>query len=331
MKKVVLVTGGAGYIGSQTVKEMLNNDIDVIVFDNLSTGNQKAVDTRAKFILGDLASKEDFDKVFKENKIDGVLHCAGKIVVSESVDKPFEYFDANIKELQNVLEVVANNNVKNFMFSSTASIYGDNAAKHPATELTAPSPVNPYADTKLIGEKMIHWAANRYQFNYVVFRYFNVAGASLDGNNGIAIGKPTHLMPNAVRALLGQQDELLVFGTDYDTIDGTCVRDYIHVMDLARAHTMGMQYMFAGGKSDLFNLGTENGFSVKQIIDAVEEVSGQKLPHRLVERRPGDPASVLANCDKVRNILKWEPVYDLKTIIQTEIDWRTKHPRGYEN
>lgn len=331
MKKTILVTGGAGYIGSQTVREMLNNDFNVVVFDNLSTGNRNAVDSRAHFVLGDVSDKKALDAVYKQYDFDGVLHCAGKIVVSESVEKPFEYFDANIKELQNVLEVTTNNNIKNFMFSSTASIYGNNAAKIPATEETAPDPVNPYAETKLIGEKMIKWVANRYQMNYVIFRYFNVAGASLDGNFGLAMDKPTHLVPNVNRALLGQQPEITIFGNDYPTSDGTCVRDFIHVLDLARAHTMGMKYLIEGGNSVLLNLGTEKGYSVKQVVEKVAQITNKEVPHRYVERRAGDPASVLANCQKVEQVLGWKPIYDLETILQSDIDWRIKNPNGYNN
>jgi UDP-glucose 4-epimerase len=325
----ILVTGGAGYIGSQTVKEMLDNNFEVVVFDNLSTGNKLAVDSRAEFIEGDIKDKKLLDKVYKEHSFDGVLHCAGKIVVSESVEKPFDYFNANIKELQNILEVTVENNVKNFMFSSTASIYGNNAVNVPATELTAPDPVNPYAETKLIGEKMIKWTANRYGFNYVIFRYFNVAGAAIDGNSGLAMDKPTHLLPNVNRAVLGQQPEITIFGNDYQTIDGTCIRDYIHVIDLARAHTIGMQYLINGGSSELFNLGTEKGYSVKQVVDEVAKITNQEVPHSYAERREGDPASVLANCEKVEKVLGWKPIYDLKTMIETDIMWRKKHPKGY--
>lgn len=325
MTKTILITGGAGYIGSHTTKKMLDHGFNVIVVDNLSTGFREAVDSRAEFYHLDVTNKKEFSILLSKLQVDAVLHCAGKIIVKESMEQPFQYYNANVSGLQIVLETLVENSIKNIMFSSTASVYGNNCIHSPATEDTPTAPINPYAETKLTGEKLIHWIANKYDMNYVIFRYFNVAGAELDASNGLAMLNPTHIIPNANKTILGQNNELLIFGNNYTTKDGTCIRDYIHVLDLANAHTLGMQYLLAGNNSNLFNLGTEKGYSVLEIAKKVEIVTKQKLNYRFIGRREGDPASVLANCIKAKEILGWHPQYSLEQIIKSDFEWRLKH------
>lgn len=320
--RTILVTGGAGYIGSHTVKQLLDAGYRVAVVDDLSTGSRHAVDHRATFYEGDVRDNEFFSSVFEQENIDAVLHCAGKIVVSESVEKPLEYFEHNVAGLNEVLKVVAAQGVKKFMFSSTASIYGNNSFNIKAVETTPIAPTNPYAESKHLGERMIHWIGERYNINYVVFRYFNVAGAEMDASNGLRTKSPTHLIPSITSTLLGKRDIFEIFGDDYETEDGTCIRDYIHVCDLARAHQLGMDYLFEGGDASIFNLGTEQGFSVKQVLDATEEVTQQKVKYKISPRRAGDPDFVLANASKARQILKWEPQYSLDEIILSDYNWR---------
>jgi UDP-glucose 4-epimerase len=320
--KNILVTGGAGYIGSHTVTELINHGYNVVVADDLSSGSKDAIDSRAKFYELDVTNQDDFSRIFENETIDAVLHCAGKIIVSESMEKPFEYYEANVTGLQKVLEILVKYKIERIMFSSTASVYGDNCFDSKATEETPVAAINPYAETKYAGERLIHWTASRYNMRYVIFRYFNVAGASLDASNGLRVKNPTHIIPNANKTILGENDVLQIFGQDYDTKDGTCIRDYIHVLDLARAHVMGMDYLFAGHPSDLFNIGTEKGFSVTEIAQAVERVTDTKLNYTYVGRREGDPASVLADCKKVRNKLNWEPKYTLDDIILSDYNWR---------
>ncbi|WP_217269642.1 UDP-glucose 4-epimerase GalE [Neobacillus endophyticus] len=320
--KNILVTGGAGYIGSHTVTELIDHGYSVVVADDLSTGSEAAIDSRAKFYKLDVTNQEAFSQIFEQESIDAVLHCAGKIIVSESMEKPLEYYDANVTGLKNVLEVLVKYKIDKIMFSSTASVYGNNCFDRKATEETPVAPVNPYAETKYAGERLIHWTASRFNMRYVIFRYFNVAGASLDSTNGLRVKNPTHIIPNANKTILGENHVLQIFGQDYDTKDGTCIRDYIHVLDLARAHVMGMDYLFEGQPSDLFNIGTEKGYSVTEIAQAVERVTKRKLNYIYVDRREGDPASVLADCSKVRSKLKWEPKYSLDDIILSDYNWR---------
>ncbi|OQR57321.1 UDP-glucose 4-epimerase GalE [Bacillus sp. CDB3] len=322
--KNILVTGGAGYIGSHTVTELIDHGYNVVVADDLSSGSKAAIDSRAKFYELDVTNQEEFSQIFQNETIDAVLHCAGKIIVGESMEKPLEYYEANVTGLGNVLEILVKYKVDKIMFSSTASVYGNNCFDSKATEETSVAAINPYAETKYAGERLIHWTAFRNNMRYVIFRYFNVAGASLDASNGLRVKNPTHIIPNANKTILGENDVLQIFGQDYDTEDGTCIRDYIHVLDLARAHVMGMDYLFDGHPSDLFNIGTEKGFSVTEIAKAVEKVTNTKLNFIYVGRREGDPASVLADCTKVRNKLRWEPKYTLDDIILSDYNWRKK-------
>ncbi len=318
----ILVTGGAGYIGSHTVKRLLDAGYNVVVADDLSTGHQSAVDSRAAFYELDVCNNQAFGDVLEKEQVEAVLHCAGKIVVSESVENPLKYFDHNVSGLNEVLKVVVEKGIKKFMFSSTASIYGNNCFNIKAVETTPVAPTNPYASSKLMGEQMIHWVSERYDMNYVIFRYFNVAGAELDSSNGLRTKNPTHLVPSINLTLLGKRPVFEIFGNNYQTEDGTCIRDYIHVCDLARAHQLGMDYLFDNGQSTIFNLGSEKGYSVKEVADTASQITGIPLIYKISERREGDPDFVLANAGKAREKLNWEPEYTLEEIIKSDFDWR---------
>lgn len=325
MTKSVLVTGGAGYIGSHTVKALLDSGYDVHVLDNLASGTKEAVDSRAKFTQMDVYQKEALKNYFRQHKIDAVMHCAGEIKVGESMENPIKYFEANVTGMHNVLTVMQEEGIKKVLFSSTASVYGNNCGTEPATEETQVAPVNPYAETKYMGERMIHWFKEAYGFDYVIFRYFNVAGAAMDASNGLRVKQPTHIIPNINKTALGQNDMLKIFGEDYDTPDGSCIRDYIHVLDLAAAHVAGFDYIFSeNATSEVFNLGTEKGYSVKEIFAVAEKVIEKDIPVEIVDRRPGDPASVLAKTDKVKQYLGWETKYSLEEIILSDYNWRVK-------
>ncbi|HGZ4935188.1 UDP-glucose 4-epimerase GalE [Enterococcus faecalis] len=322
MNKKILITGGAGYIGSHTASELLDEGFSVIIADDLSAGSLESVDSRAVFYKVDVTDEKAFFDVLSQEKVDAVLHCAGQIVVSESIDNPAKYYMENVAGMTKVLNTLAKAEVKKIMFSSTASVYGNNCFNEKATELTTVAPVNPYAETKYVGERLLYWMAKRYDWQYVVFRYFNVAGAMIDGSNGLRVEKPTHIIPNANKAALGEINQLNIFGNDYPTKDGTCVRDYIHVLDLARAHVLGMKYLFEQEESNLFNLGSDQGYSVKEIVDKVIELSGVQFNYQYSERRAGDPASVLADSTKAKDILKWRPEYSLEEIILSDLNWR---------
>lgn len=323
--KTILVTGGAGYIGSHTVTALLNAGYQVHVLDNLSTGSLEAVYKRAHFEQMDVYNQKELKLYLQNHQIDAVLHCAGQIVVSESMENPSKYFEENVAGMNKVLKVLSEVGINKILFSSTASLYGNNCIDHPATEDTLLDPVNPYAETKLMGERMIYWMAKRYDWKYVIFRYFNVAGASMDSSNGLRVRKPTHIIPNINKTALGQNERLKIFGDDYHTRDGSCIRDYIHVLDLAAAHVKGFNYIFEEkSSSQIFNLGTEKGYTVKEIFAVAEEVLNQQIPVEVVGRRAGDPASVLANASKAKDYLNWQPCYNLKDIILSDYQWRLK-------
>ncbi|MGK0576866.1 UDP-glucose 4-epimerase GalE [Macrococcus capreoli] len=322
--KTILVTGGAGYIGSHTVIRLINNGYRVIVADDLSTGSKEAVDKRAKFYECDIYNKKELSNILSNERIDGILHCAGKIVVAESIDNPLKYFENNVVGLKNVLDVLVDFNIKNIIFSSTASVYGNNAFNVKATEDTLTAPTNPYAESKLIGERMIMWTAKKHNLNYVIFRYFNVAGAMIDASNGLRTKNPTHLIPSINSVALGKKDKLEIFGDDYDTLDGTCIRDFIHVNDLAKAHQFGFDYLFKNGSSDIFNLGSEKGYSVKNVYYESVKLLKTDIPVVYSKRREGDPDCVLANISKVKEILHWEPEFNLEDIILSDFNWRKK-------
>ena len=307
------------------MKVLLDAGYDVHVLDNLASGVKEAVDVRAHFKELDVYDESELKAYLQSYKIDAVLHCAGEIVVSESIEDPSKYFSANVAGMNQVLKVLSAVGIDKIIFSSTASVYGNNCMDKPANEDTLLNPVNPYAETKLMGERMIYWMANRYGWKYVIFRYFNVAGAAMDASNGLRVKNPTHIIPNINKTALGQNDALKIYGDDYETRDGSCIRDYIHVLDLAQLHVKGFDYLFTDSStSQIFNLGTEQGYTVKEIYNTAEQILQQKIPHEIVARRSGDPASVLANASKAKEFLNWQATYSLKDIILSDYKWRVK-------
>lgn len=327
----ILVVGGAGYIGSHMVKRLIEQGQEVVVVDNLSTGHRKAVDKKARFYEGDIRNHVFLKGVFDRENIDTVVHFAAFSIVPESMEKPLKYFDNNTTGMVALLEEMRDHDVKRIIFSSTAATYGV-PEKSPIEENDRQAPINPYGESKLMMEKIIRWADQAYGIKFVALRYFNVAGAYPDGSIGEDHGPETHLTPIILQVAAGQRDQLKIFGDDYNTPDGTNVRDYVHVLDLVDAHILAINYLKAGNDSDVFNLGSSTGFSVKQMVEAAREVTGEPIPAEIAERRPGDPDSLIAASQKARDVLQWQPQYDdVKEIIQTAWNWKQQHPRGYED
>ena len=318
--KTILVAGGAGYIGSHTVKYLLKNNYNVVVVDNLSYGHKEAVST-LNFEQIDLAYKEALDKIFKKYKIDAVIHFAAFTYVGESVFQPQKYYWNNVVNTINLLDVMIENNVKNIVFSSTCATYG-NPQYTPIDENHPQSPINPYGKTKLMMEQIMADYETAYGLKYVALRYFNAAGCDAQGELGESHTPETHLIPLILKAIKGEIPQISVFGTDYDTSDGTCIRDYIHVEDLADAHMLAVEKLFKDEQSYCINLGTGIGKSVKEIIKSAEKVTGKKVPLVYGERRVGDPAKLYASNKKAKEILGWNPKYtDIDEIIKTAWTW----------
>ena len=320
----ILVTGGAGYIGSHVVKLLGKNGYEVLTYDNLSTGHRRAV-LYGDLIKADLADKETLRKVFKEFKPDAVMHFAASIVVPESVKNPLKYYKNNVVNTINLLEAMEEFGVKNFIFSSSAAVYGI-PEKIPISENAPLNPINPYGETKATVERILRDLANsRDNFRYVSLRYFNVAGADPKGKIGFAYPKSTHLIIKALKVAKGEIEKLEIYGTDYPTPDGTCIRDYIHVMDIAEAHLIALEYLLDGGESDVFNCGYGHGFSVKEVVETVKKVTGREFKVIEADRRPGDPPFLVADNSKIKKKLQWKPKYDdLEFIIKTAWDWEKK-------
>ncbi|MBD7895716.1 UDP-glucose 4-epimerase GalE [Limosilactobacillus sp. Sa3CUN2] len=327
----ILVAGGAGYIGSHMVKDLVEHGQEVVVADNLSTGHRDAINPKAKFYEGDIRDRKFLDKIFDNEDIEAVVHFAAFSIVPESMSKPLKYFDNNTGGMITLLEAMRDHNIKYIVFSSTAATYG--VPEHmPIKETDPQNPINPYGLSKLMMEKMMHWADKAYGIKFVALRYFNVAGAAPDGTIGEDHGPETHLVPIILQVAQGKRDELSIFGDDYNTPDGTNVRDYVHVMDLADAHILAIKYLEAGNESNAFNLGSSTGFSNKQMLEAAREVTGEPIPAKIAPRRPGDPDSLVAASDKARNVLGWDPKYDdVHDIIATAWKWHSTHPKGYDD
>ena len=304
----ILVVGGAGYIGSHMVKRLIEQGQEVVVVDNLSTGHRKAVDEKARFYEGDIRNHVFLKGVFDRENIDTVVHFAAFSIVPESMEKPLKYFDNNTAGMVALLEEMRDHDVKRIIFSSTAATYGV-PEKSPIEENDRQAPINPYGESKLMMEKIIRWADQAYGIKFVALRYFNVAGAYPDGSIGEDHGPETHLTPIILQVAAGQRDQLKIFGDDYNTPDGTNVRDYVHVLDLVDAHILAINYLKAGNDSDVFNLGSSTGFSVKQMVEAAREVTGEPIPAEIAERRSGDPDSLIAASQKARDVLQWQPQY----------------------
>jgi len=325
----VLVLGGAGYIGSHTVRELIENGHSAVVVDSLEIGHRKAVDAGAVFYEGDLKDPVLLDKVFNENKIDACIDFAAYTVVAESMADPLKYYGNNLNGMHALLTGMLKHGADKIVFSSTASVYGI-PERVPVVETDKTAPINPYGETKLAVEKMLGWAANAYGVQYISLRYFNVAGAHISGTIGEAHKPETHLVPLAVRAALSG-DKFEIYGDDYDTADGTCVRDYVHVTDLAAAHILAVEKLMKNGGSGVYNLGNGKGFSNKEILDETERVTGRTINKTYARRRPGDPDALVASSEKIVRELNWRPKYArLSEIIGSAYVWHKNHPRGYD-
>lgn len=327
----ILILGGAGYIGSHTVRQLIKAGEEVIIADNFATGHRAAINPAVKLYECDIRDKDALKKIFAANEVEAVFHFAAYIEAGESVVKPLKYFNNNVYGMQVLLEAMTEAGVDKIIFSSSAAVYGE-PERIPIDESDATAPTNPYGESKLIMEKMMRWVGAAHGVRYVSLRYFNASGASEDSSIGEDHHPETHLIPLILQVPLGKRDHITIFGTDYPTPDGTCIRDYIHVVDLADAHVCALNYLRGGGVSDAFNLGTGHGFSVKQIIDATEKVIGRKIKTELGMRRAGDPARLVASGDRARKILKWTPrLDDVEKIISTAWNWHSSHPNGYDD
>ncbi len=326
----ILVPGGAGYIGSHTVYELIGAGRDVIVADNLQTGFRAAVHSNARFYNVDIRNRKTLDELFEAEQIEGVIHFAASSQVGESMSDPLKYYDNNLCGTACLLQAMVAHGVDKIVFSSTAATYGE-PERVPILESDRTAPTNCYGETKLAMEKMMHWTSLAHGLRYVALRYFNASGAHPDGLIGEAHDPESHLIPLILQVPNGQRGEIAVFGTDYDTRDGTCVRDYIHVTDLAQAHILALDYLLGGGQSDVFNLGNGVGFTVKEMIDVARTVTGHPIPAREEARRAGDPAALIASSQKAMDILGWQPRYNkIEDIIASAWRWHSTHPKGYE-
>lgn len=326
----VLVLGGAGYIGSHTVYELIDCGEDVVIADNLQTGHIEAVHPKARFYKGDIRDKEFLDKLFKDEKIDSVIHFAANSLVGESMVDPLKYYDNNLYGTMVLLKSMVENGIDKIVFSSTAATYGE-PESIPILESDKTEPTNTYGETKLSMEKMFKWVSKAHGLRYVSLRYFNACGAHISGEIGEAHNPESHLIPIILQVPNGQRKEVGIFGDDYNTKDGTCVRDYIHVTDLAQAHILAVKYLRAGNESNIFNLGNGVGFTVKEVIECARKVTGHKIPAVISPRRAGDPAVLIASSEKAKQILGWKPQHDsLEEIIETAWKWHKNHPKGFQ-
>jgi len=326
----ILVTGGAGYIGSHTVVELLNASENVVVLDNLHKGHRSAIQG-GKFYEGDLRDDEFLNKVFSENSIEAVIHFAADSLVGESISEPLKYYDNNIVSVIKLLGKMRRNGVDKIVFSSSAAVYGE-PENNPIVETDRTLPMNPYGETKLAVEKLLNWADSAYNIKYASLRYFNAAGAHTCGKIGEDHRPESHLIPIVLQAALGKRNVVNIYGDDYDTPDGSCIRDYIHVTDLAGAHMLALNRLRNGEGSSTYNLGNGKGFSVKEVIAAACRVTGVNIKAIVTERRPGDPAVLVASSDKIQKELNWEPLFNkLETIIESAWNWQRNNPDGFRD
>jgi UDP-glucose 4-epimerase len=325
----ILVTGGAGYIGSHVVKELLHQNYKPIVFDNLQTGHRKTT-RKVPFIEGDLSDQRKLAEAFQANSIDAVMHFAADSLVGESVQHPLKYFNNNVENSLKLIEMLEDCNVRKIVFSSSAAVYGE-PKEIPISENHPCAPTNPYGETKWIFEKVLQAFHDRSKLNFISLRYFNAAGADPKGEFGEDHSPESHLIPLVIKAAL-DGTSVPVLGTDYNTPDGTCIRDYIHVTDLAQAHILALRKLDQGRISGIYNLGNGNGYSVREVIETVKKVTGRKVAAIDSPRRPGDPARLVAGSEKIKEELEWIPKYpDLETIVKTAYHWHRKHPKGYDD
>ncbi len=327
----ILVLGGAGYIGSHTVYELIDNGEDVVIIDNLLTGHEEAVHPKARFYKGDIRDKEFLDSVFIKEKIDAVIHFAASSLVGESMEKPLKYYDNNLCGTKILLDSMVEHGIDKIVFSSTAAVYGE-PERIPILETDKTEPTNTYGETKLSMEKMFKWIGKAHGLRYVSLRYFNACGAHVSGKIGEDHNPESHLIPLILQVPNGKREFISIFGEDYQTKDGTCIRDYIHVTDLAQAHILAVKYLQNGGKSDIFNLGNGIGFSVKEVIETARRVTQNAIPAKVTPRRAGDPAKLIASSDKAKKVLGWKPQHaELDEIISTAWNWHKNHPDGFKN
>ncbi len=327
MSKTILVVGGAGYIGSHMIKALFRSGYDVIILDNFSTGHRHLV-KEGTLIEGDLGDAELVDQVLKSHPIDAVMHFAAFSLVGESVEFPLKYYRNNVAKTITLLESMKRHNVKSFIFSSTAAVYGEPESST-ITESHPRRPTNPYGNSKLAVERMLKDCDGAFGLKYVSLRYFNAAGADKSGTIGECHDPESHLIPLILKTAAGLRDHVSIFGTDYPTPDGTCLRDYVHVSDLAQAHILALEAILSGEKSAVYNLGNSKGYSVRQVIETAEKVSGCAIPVVESERRAGDPAVLVAASDFIRKELGWKPIYeDLESIIETAWNWHKKEKNG---
>ncbi|MDR2946374.1 MAG: UDP-glucose 4-epimerase GalE [Candidatus Adiutrix sp.] len=326
---MILVCGGAGYIGSHMVHELVRRGEEALVLDNLRSGHRAAVHPKARFVQGDIRDRAVLDNIFSRHDIEAVIHFAASSLVGESVVKPLEYFDNNVGGMQSLLAAMAAHGRDKLVFSSTAAVYGE-PERVPILEDDPTRPTNPYGESKLIMEKMMQWVSQAHGVRFVSLRYFNVAGALPDGSLGEDHRPETHLIPLILQVPLGRRARIGIFGDDYDTPDGTCIRDYIHVMDLTDAHQRAIDHLRRGGEGGVFNLGSAQGFSVREMISAAERVVGRPIPTAPEARRAGDPARLVASAAKAAKILGWQPRYtSIEDVISTAWAWHQSHPDGY--
>ena len=326
----ILVLGGAGYIGSHTVYELIDTGRDVVVADNLLTGFRAAVHPKARFYQLDIRDRAALDVLFQAEHIDGVIHFAASSQVGESMSNPLKYYDNNLYGTMVLLNAMVAHGVDKIVFSSTAATYGE-PERVPILETDRTVPTNCYGQTKLSMEQMMSWVSHAHGLRYVALRYFNAAGAHPSGAIGEAHNPETHLIPIILQVPLGQREAVSIFGDDYPTKDGTCVRDYIHVTDLAQAHILALDYLLNGGENNVFNLGNGVGFTNREVVEVARSVTGHPIPAEIAPRRAGDPAQLVASSEKARTVLGWNPQYaDLNTIVATAWKWHQSHPHGFE-
>lgn len=326
----VLVLGGAGYIGSHTALELIRAGEEVVIADNLATGHIEAVPQGAKFYQGDLHDKSFLDSIFENEYIDAVIHFAAYSLVGESVTNPLKYYDNNLCGTKVLLDSMVEHNIDKIVFSSTAATYGE-PENIPILETDRTQPTNPYGETKLAMEKMFYWTSKAHDLRYVSLRYFNACGADKSGSIGEAHNPESHLIPLILQVPNGKRESVSSYGTDYDTPDGTCIRDYIHVTDLAQAHILAVKYLRNGNESNIFNLGNGVGYSVREVIETARKVTGHPIPAIETSKRAGDPARLVASSEKARTILGWHPEHDsLEEIIADAWNWHKNHPDGFQ-
>ena len=327
----ILVTGGAGYVGSHAVHELLKNGHEVVVYDNLSRGFTESLPKDVKFIHGDLNNSELLEHVFNSNRFDAVIDFAGHLEVEESMKNPEKFYMNNVISLLNLLKTMRGHNVKTMIYSSSASVYGQ-PKEIPVPETHLNGTNNVYGETKAIAERMLNFFDNIYGIKSISLRYFNASGADFNGEIGEAHNPETHLIPIIFNTALGKKQQIYIYGADYSTRDGTAIRDYIHVKDLSQVHILAMERLISEGKSNIFNVGTGNGHSVREIVETARKITGHEIPEIIGSRRFGDPAELVAHVGKIRKELGWEPKFsDLKTIMETAWKWHKNNPNGYRS